>query len=263
MFYSMTRRGLLSLATTLPFVRFSPPRNDSLPPPSSFPSHDPDVVKEMVTVAHFNLARVTELVTARPALARASWDWGFGDWETAIDAASHVGNRPIAAFLIANGARPTIYTAAMMGQLAIVKTWIEAIPGVQRNRGPHGLTLLAHAKAGGAAAADVYSYLESLGDADPRYTDVPLTDAEAATIAGDYVFGAAATERLSVAKTARGGLTIRRAGAIERGLSHQGGLVFIPAGAEAVKIRFQLDGGKALLVIEDGPIVVTAAKPRA
>jgi hypothetical protein len=174
-----------------------------------------------------------------------------------------VGNRPIAAFLIANGARPTIYTAAMMGQLSIVKTWIEAIPGVQRNRGPHGITLLAHAKAGGAGAADVYSYLQSLGDADPRYTDVPLSDAEAAAVAGDYVFGAAPTERLSVARTARGGLTIQRAGAIERGLSHQGGLVFIPAGAEAVKIRFQLDGVKPLLLIEDGPVVVTAAKTRA
>src|SRR5439155_26928611 len=123
-------------------------------PASVFPQQDPEVVKEMVKVAHGNLARVKELVSARPALARASWDWGYGDWEAAIDAASHVGNRPIAEYLIANGARPTIYTAAMMGQLGLVKGWIEAAPGVQRNRGPHGITLLAHARNGGPAAAE-------------------------------------------------------------------------------------------------------------
>src|SRR4029079_15725438 len=124
----------------------------------SFPAHEPDVVKEMVAVSHGNLARVKELVSARPALGRASWDWGYGDWETPIDAASHVGNGPIAEFLIANGARPTIFTAVMMGQTALVRTGMEAIPGVQRMRGPHGLTMIAHARAGGEAAADVLKY---------------------------------------------------------------------------------------------------------
>src|SRR4029079_10122965 len=111
---------------------------------STFPAHEPDAVREVVSVSHGNFARVKELVSGRPALARVSWDWGFGDWETPIDAASHVGNRAIAEFLIASGARPTIYTAAMMGQLTIVKQWIDAVPGVQRHPGPHGITLLAH-----------------------------------------------------------------------------------------------------------------------
>ena len=79
--------------------------------PASFPQHDPAVVREVVQVSHGNLERVKELVGARPALARVSWDWGFGDWETPIDAASHVGHRPIAEFLMTNGARPTISTA--------------------------------------------------------------------------------------------------------------------------------------------------------
>jgi hypothetical protein len=122
---------------------------------AAFPQQDADAVKEIVTVAHGNVARVKEMVTARPALARASWDWGYGDWETPIDAASHVGNRPIAELLIASGARPTIFTAVMMGQLALVKGFIDASPGIQRTRGPHGLTMVAHARAGGAAAADV------------------------------------------------------------------------------------------------------------
>src|ERR1700752_4410270 len=57
-----------------------------------FPTQPPELVREMVTVAHFDLNRVKELVDARPSLARASWDWGFGDWEDALGAASHIGN---------------------------------------------------------------------------------------------------------------------------------------------------------------------------
>src|SRR3954464_1946304 len=181
MFRSISRRVFLGLVPAVPFaVRQSPPA--SSPPAAglspAFPAHEPDAVKEVVTVAHGNLARVKELVSARPALARASWDWGYGDWETPIDAASHVGNRPIAEYLIANGARPTVFTAVMLGQLEIVKALIAATPGVQRTRGPHGLTFAAHARAGGPAAADVLKYLDALGDADPRYTDLPLSEAE-------------------------------------------------------------------------------------
>jgi hypothetical protein len=260
MFESISRRGFLGFVPTVPFAfsRQSPPASS---PSTSFPAHEPDAVKEIVTVAHGNLARVKEMVSARPALARVSWDWGYGDWETPIDAASHVGNRPIAEYLIASGARPTIYTVAMMGQLTILKQWIEALPGVQRNRGPHGITLLSHARAGGAPAADVVKYLESLGDADPRYTDLPLTEAEQTAIAGEYTFGPGANERFQVAKNTRGGFTIVRAGGSERNLFHHGGLEFNPPGAEAVKIRFEVTGGKAgTLIVEDGPIAVRAKR---
>src|SRR3954470_5207760 len=252
---SISRRGFLALAPAVPagFAWQSP---SSSPAPSSFPAHEPDAVKEIVTVAHGNLARVKELVAARPALARASWDWGYGDWETPIDAASHVGNRPIAELLIASGARPTIFTAVMMGQLALVKGFIDASPGIQRTRGPHGLTMVAHARAGGAAAADVLKYLESLDDADPRYTDLPLGTDEQTAIAGEYAFGAAAGDRLIVAKGPRG-FTIQRPGGSARNLFHQGGLVFVPAGAEAVRIEIRLTPQKSLTV-RDGPDVVVA-----
>ena len=264
MFESISRRGFLGMAPVMPFVLHgqSPAAPQVTAVAASFPQQEPEAVKEMVGVAHSNLARVKELVSARPALARASWDWGSGDWETAIDAASHVGNRPIAEYLIANGARPTIYTAAMMGQLAIVKAWVEAMPGVQRNRGPHGITLLAHARNGGPAATEVLKYLEALGDADPGYTDLPVTDAEFAAIGGDYRYGAGATERLKVARNARGGVTFARPGQSEHRLVHQGALVFIPAGAEAVRVRFDIGDGKARgLTVEDGPSIVRA--PRA
>src|SRR5262245_41057824 len=194
MFGSISRRGFLGLIPALPLTAGRYPAGHSAAaravagvppvadPTSNFPAHRADVRMELVTAQHGHLARVKELVSARPALARVSWDWGYGDWETPIDAASHVGNRPIAEYLIANGARPTIYTAAMLGQLAIVKNWVESVPGVQRNRGPHGITLLAHAKNGGSPASDVLQHLEALGDAHPPYTDPPLTAAEYAVI---------------------------------------------------------------------------------
>jgi len=161
-----------------------------------FPSQDPALVKEMVSVAHFDPARVRALVEARPALARAAWDWGFGDWETALGAPSHMGNREIAETLLAHGARPTIFSAAMLGQLDVVKAFVAASPGVQRTRGPHGITLLAHARAGKEPAAAVARYLEALGDADPSYPLAPLDEAQRAALVGAYRFGPGADDRL-------------------------------------------------------------------
>src|SRR6202044_342051 len=124
----------------------------------------------------------------RPSLARASWDWGFGDWESALGAASHMGNRPIAEYLISQGARPSLFSAAMLGQVEVVKAMVAANSGAQRIRGPHGISLLANAKAGGEQALLVFEFLKSLGDAD---AEPPLTisDREITLLAGTYVFG--------------------------------------------------------------------------
>src|SRR4051812_33979825 len=96
-----SRRTFLSLVPTLvvPAVlhRQAPATGTTV---TAFPSQHPDVVREMVTVSHFNIARVKELATRQPALTRAAWDWGYGDWEDALGAASHVGNREIAEYLL-------------------------------------------------------------------------------------------------------------------------------------------------------------------
>ena len=133
--------------------------------PPGFPTQPPELVHEMVMVSHFDLKRVQQLVEAKPSLARAAWDWGFGDWESALGAASHMGNRPIAEYLLSKGARPSLFSAAMFGHLDVVNAFINAHPGLQRTRGPHSISLLAHAKAGGPSASAVYDYLAFLGDA--------------------------------------------------------------------------------------------------
>ena len=255
----VSRRGFLGILPTAALISTIPGNAEGQtesPLTSGFPRQDAAVVKEMVSVAHGNVARVKELVSGRPALARAAWEWGYGDWETALGAASHVGNKEIARILLDNGAHPTIFSAAMLGQLEVVRTFVAASPGIQRTRGPHGITLLAHGRAGGSA--EMVTYLESLGDADPRYTNKALSQEEAAGVLGTYVFGAAPTDRLIVSRNTRGDLVIKREGESDRNLFHQGNRVFNPPGGEAVRIQFAPATGKATTVqILDGPVNVT------
>jgi len=261
MFDDVSRRVFLSLvpAAVAAPVMASGFQPAPLSAPGVFPAQDPDVVREIVAAAHGNVTRVKELVARRPALARAAWDWGYGDWETALGAASHMGNREIAGILLANGAHPTIFSAAMLGQLESVKALVAASPGVQRTRGPHGITLLAHARNGGAQ--EVVKYLEALGDADVRYENLPLAAEDQAAILGTYTFGAGPADRLTVKPNSRGDLTIQRDGGVERNLFHHGNRVFNPAGAEAVRIRFSGEPARAsLLTVEDGDTVVTARR---
>ena len=261
----LSRRNLMwfaPLATLVPGAAVGQAPSggaDRKPLSANFPSQDPEVAREMVAVSHSNATRVRELLGSWPTLANASWGWGYGDWESALGAASHVGNREIAALLLGAGARPTIFSAAMLGQLEVVKAFVIASPGIQKTRGPHGLTLLSHARAGGAGAADVVKYLESVGDADNRYPNEPITDSDRAAIVGTYAFGPATTEQLTVKAIDRG-LSIERSGRVARNLVHLGERVFHPVGADRVRIRFAPGDSSASVTIEDGPVVVTAKR---
>jgi hypothetical protein len=225
----------------------------------TFPQQSPAMVRDAVVASHGNVKRIRELVDAHPAMARAAYDWGFGDWEDCLGAASHVGNREIAEYLISKGARPTIFSAAMLGQLEAVKAFVAAQPGVQRIPGPHSIPLLAHAKAGGPAAAAVYSYLESLGDAGAPKTE-PISDNEKAALVGSYIFGRGAADRIDITVD-RGALMLQRPGMpFGRGLIHLGSKTFHPMGAAAVKVTFATAAGATTLTVTDGDIVVTGTR---
>jgi hypothetical protein len=56
------------------------------------------------------------------------------------------------------------------------------------------------------------------------------------------------------------GPAIQRDGATARGLFHQGGRVFHPTGAAAVRIRFAPGEPAPSLTVEDGPLAVTARR---
>ncbi|HSG99909.1 MAG TPA: ankyrin repeat domain-containing protein [candidate division Zixibacteria bacterium] len=130
------------------------------------PALDENLVFDFVHKSHFNLEVIQGLLKEEPALISASWDWGGGDVETGIEAASHVGRRDIALFLISRGARPNLFTAAMLGHLEIVKNFLTLHPELKRCAGPHGLSLIHHAEKGGADASGVLEFLRSLEETD-------------------------------------------------------------------------------------------------
>jgi hypothetical protein len=225
----------------------------------SFPSQEPQLVEEMVVVAHGNVARVKELVSRQPTLAKATWDWGFGDWETALGAASHVGNREIAELVLVHGAHPTIFSAAMLGQLDVVKAFVAAAPGVQRTRGPHSISLLRHAAAGGPRAQPVVEYLKSIEGADDALAEKPLSDADITKLAGVYTFGVTPADRIEITVN-KTQLQFGRPGRFPRGLFHLGSYQFCPMGAEDVRIRFSEAGGATILTVHDPDVILTATK---
>ena len=126
------------------------------------PALELTLVQEFVGKSHTDLDGVKELLMREPALVNSAWDWGGGDWETGLGAAAHMGRSDIAKYLLENGARLDLFAAAMLGNLEIVKATLEAYPDAINIPGPHGITLIAHALAGGNQAIQVYEYLKSL-----------------------------------------------------------------------------------------------------
>ncbi len=130
-----------------------------VPKPPPLPA---DLVKDFVAAAHGDLAKTRALLDAEPGLLNATWDWKAGDFETGLGGAGHMGRRDIAEFLISRGARMDLFVAAMLGHLDVVRSMITAYPSLAQSKGPHGITLLRHAEAGGEHAAEVARYLREL-----------------------------------------------------------------------------------------------------
>ena len=228
------------------------------PTGTGFPAQPPEIVRDAVIAAHGNLERLRALVGRQQTLAKATYDWGFGDWESALGGASHVGHRGIADYLIANGAQPTIFSAAMLGQLDVVKAFVAASPGIQKVSGPHSLSLMRHARAGGAAAKPVVEYLTAVGDADPPPPQAPLTAKQMALITGAYAVEGGGPEPVVIAPT-NGGVSFAVAGR-SRLLRHTGALEFSPAGADNVRVVFGVRADAVTLAVHDPEVVLRASK---
>ncbi len=125
----------------------------------------PELVNEFVAKAHGDLPRVQALLAQEPMLINAAWDWGGGDWETALGAAAHMGRRDIALYLLEQGARIDLFAAAMLGQLETVRAILTAFPQMLHQPGPHGIPLLSHAQKGGNEAEAVVTFLQAQAQA--------------------------------------------------------------------------------------------------
>ncbi len=230
--------------------------------PVAFPRTDPDRVRTVVGASHGNIDLVRTLVTEQPSLAKASWDWQLGDWETPLGAASHVGRRDIAELLIAHGARPTIFSAAMLGQIDTVRAYLEADPDLFLLHGPHGISLTRHAEAGGADAADVVGYLHERFGPDPVPFGFEAGEREAARYGGRFRFDAEPPVELVVG--VRNGWLMVGAGADPTGrmLPVDGeDDVFHPTGSPAVRLTFHVrDGRTTRLDVTDGPFSGTGER---
>jgi hypothetical protein len=130
--------------------------------PDRGPQIESALVKQFVIAGHGNLDKVKEMLATQPALINATWDWGGGDFETALGGASHMGRADIARFLLENNARMDLFAAAMLGRLDIIKAAAAAFPNILRVPGPHKIPLIAHAEKGGADAVAVVEFLRTL-----------------------------------------------------------------------------------------------------
>lgn len=236
--------------------------------PTHFPNIDPEIISEVVGKSHFNLDRVKELVDARPELAKASWQWRFGDFESAIGAASHVGRRDIVLYLISKGASPSIFTYAMLGEFDIIKSVITANPGIQRNKGPHGISLLDHALAGERMKDSMtineldnvkrtIDYLQSLGDAGGE-NYLPISPEEQTKYLGDYHYGSNETTGFTIQLNMRKMLSLGPLGEFGGALYRIEENKFTYNGAPSVTITFDIQGEqvKSLTLSEPGLSIV-------
>lgn len=274
-----SRRGFIGL-TSLGLFGILPSQSSSFPFIHDLSESDPLInryypstlsehISAVVGAAHSNIDKVKELVDRRPELAKATWDWGFGDVESALGAASHMGRVDIAEYLISKGARPDIYTFAMMGKINAVKSMIADMPGIQTILGPHGFTLMHHAKirlmrknVEGLAKDTqeaMVEYLDSLGDADNGSTSLEVRDNEKETYLGKYSFGKGEDEYFEVKLNMRKMLSIGRGAAFGRSLNKVGKHIFSPGGGPSVRISFDVkDGFAKSVTIHDPDVILTA-----
>jgi len=133
------------------------------------PQLDKELVKTFVGASHTDMEKVKPLLEEHPNLLNAAHDWKYGDFETGLGAAQHVGYKELATYFIEKGAQANIFTAALFGQMEILKPFLTAYPAALNARGPHGYTLLHHANKGGDGALEVKEYLLALGAVETKY----------------------------------------------------------------------------------------------
>jgi len=151
---SFASTGLIIGAPLLSFARIPSAESDPLPP---------EKVKEFVIAGHGNFDHVKIMLAETPTLLYATWDWGNGDFETALEGAGHVGNKEIANYLISLGARTNLFVLTMLGKTSVVKSFLDTFPQYLTARGPHGFTFFHHAQKGGDDAKELLEYFQSKG----------------------------------------------------------------------------------------------------
>ncbi len=132
------------------------------------PQLDKTLVQEFVGTSHRDMDKVKMMLEENPTLLNAAHDWGYGDFETALGAASHVGYKELVKYLVDQGAQTDIFTACLFGQMNIVKPMLDTFPKTLHAVGPHGYTSFHHAMQCKEESIEVKAYLKSLGAVETR-----------------------------------------------------------------------------------------------
>jgi len=221
-------------------VRFDDPAE-----PPELLRASPARVAEFVGACHVRTERVREMLAEEPGLARAAWDWGFGDWETAIGACSHTGRIEIIELLLSHGARPDVFTLATLDEVDAVRAYVERVPNAGSIEGPHSISLFRHARAGRADRVADYLTSKGLDDTRDRFA---TDEAVARPLVGVFAWGPGPTDRFEVAWVERlGCLSLTPAGDTGRNLmpmpapagTGPDALAFRPAGSAGATITFE------------------------
>ena len=117
------------------------------------------LVSQFVGKSHGDIETVKSLLKKEPLLVHASWDWGNGDFESGLNAASHVGRRDVADLLLENGARLDVPAAVMLGMTDVVKAMMKHLPQLHSVPGAHGIPLISHAIFGKDKAEEIFQML--------------------------------------------------------------------------------------------------------
>ena len=162
--------------------------------------------------------------------------------------------------LIENGAPPTLFSAAMLGQLDLVKAFLATVPGGQRMRGPHSISLLTHAQSRRPA-----------GRLGSHISGVARRRRSAVERRADHRSGSRAARRALHLRrpparqlqggddAEAGGDRARRRAAAELHAPRRPRVP--PRGAPQVRIRFEREAGKiSALTILDPDLIVRARK---
>jgi len=153
--------GLATAVAVPTFLITKSRKEESNQPKKKSDQFDKKLVKNFVIAGHSKLELVKEMLNERPNLIYASYDWGNGDFEEAIEGAAHLGNKEIVAYLISQGARANLFTLTMLGKTDLVKPILETYPELLFSKGPHGLTLLHHAQIG--ESSELVNYFKDKG----------------------------------------------------------------------------------------------------
>ena len=157
------KQGVLGAGAlvTLPLMRTSSKYNDIF---------SPEAIYEFVAAAHKDFDETKRIVEANPLILNCTNQFSMGDFETAVGGASHMGRRDIANLLIAKGARLDIFNFAFIGFDDLVKQLVDEYPQLLRAPGPHGFTLLHHAKVG--ERKNLMSWLQEKGLTETHFKGV-------------------------------------------------------------------------------------------